>query len=40
MLKMEDYKDVLSSKGDSGEFWADLQDNDAMVSIFYDKANY
>ena len=33
MLKMEDYKDMLLSKGDSGEFWADLQDNDAMVGF-------
>ncbi|XP_066922278.1 synaptotagmin-1-like [Clytia hemisphaerica] len=33
MLKMEDYKDMLLSKRDSGEFWAELQDNDAMPGV-------
>ena len=32
MLRMEDYKDLLLSKGDTGEFWVELQDNDALVS--------
>ena len=31
MVRMEDYREKLQSKGDTGEFWLDLQDNDALV---------
>lgn len=33
MLRMDDYKDILLSKGDTGEFWVELQDNDALPGV-------